>query len=317
MSTSVVSAIQQYFTSDRLHKFMPAIRIKTVTYRFHPTLYGVIFFGMLTALLIGSINHNNNLGYLLTFLLSSMFLVSIMLTYRNLRNITVSGGNGRPVFAGQTTRFNIHLQAREGKRYGVVAALDHHHRQQLNLTHNLAASTQLALPAKSRGILQVNRIFLSTSFPLGLFTWRTEAPVSLSCLVYPTPIAGPLHTETGTGSDEDQHQQERSKGKDFSGLLAYKPGDTPRQIHWKSLAGGKGLHSKFFEEQTSGSSLFSLQDIPGKDLEFKLSRLCQMILTADARGIPFGLRLGSQLLEPSQGAPHTSSCLKALSLYGQ
>ncbi len=316
MNKSVGSFIERYFSPAGLQRYTPAIRIKGVHYGFHPTLYGVIFFGMLIALLTGSINHNNNLGYLLTFLLSSMFLVSILLTYRNLQGIRVSGSNGKPVFAGQTTRFTIQLQAVEGKRYGVAASLDHSHQELLDLTHNLAAGAQLPMVTVTRGILEVHKLFLSTSFPLGLFTWRTEVPLALSCLVYPKPLSGLLQTEASTGSNEEQ-RQELTKGKDFSGLLAYKPGDTPRQIHWKSLAGGRGLHSKFFEEQTSGSSIFSLQDLQGRDLEFKLSRLCQMILTADARGMAFGLRLGAQLIEPAHGAAHTSSCLKALSLYGR
>ena len=46
-----------------------------------PTFYGFVYLGMVLALLLGSINYNNNLGYLLTFLLGGLLLVSLRQTY--------------------------------------------------------------------------------------------------------------------------------------------------------------------------------------------------------------------------------------------
>ena len=47
-----------------------------------PTRQGFLFAIVLGIMLIGSINYNNSLGYLLTFLLASVSVVSILYTYR-------------------------------------------------------------------------------------------------------------------------------------------------------------------------------------------------------------------------------------------
>ena len=93
---------------DILLHLAPAWTLSGRRYRFHPTLYGLLYAGMIAALLVGSINHNNNLGYLLTFLLGSMLLVAVRSGWRNLREITVTGGRARPVFAGREARFDLH-----------------------------------------------------------------------------------------------------------------------------------------------------------------------------------------------------------------
>jgi len=49
-----------------------------------PTRSGIIFGLILMAMLIGSINYNNSLGFLLTFTLVGLGLVSILHTFRNL-----------------------------------------------------------------------------------------------------------------------------------------------------------------------------------------------------------------------------------------
>ena len=42
-----------------------------------PTRHGVIFIALVLSMFLGSLNYNNNLGFLLTFLLGSIAFVSI------------------------------------------------------------------------------------------------------------------------------------------------------------------------------------------------------------------------------------------------
>ena len=64
-----------------------------------PTRYGFVFILVLFAMLLGSMNHNNNLGFLLTFLLSGMALVSILHTYRNMIGLEILSVAATPIFA--------------------------------------------------------------------------------------------------------------------------------------------------------------------------------------------------------------------------
>ena len=57
--------------------------------------------------------------------------------------------------------------------------------------------------------------------------------------------------------------------------------------------------------------------IPGRDMEWKLSRMCDMVLKAHAMNADYGLRLPDQAIPPEKGERHRHRCLKALALYGK
>ncbi len=280
-----------------------------------PTFYGLVYLGMLAALLLGSINHNNNLGYLLTFLLSGLLLVSIRRSWRNVHGIEVGGGPAPPVFAGTEARFALQVRGRGEEHYGLLFALDAAWPSSVDLPAGSEVLVELALPASTRGQLLCRDLQLSSSFPFGLVECRRHLAVHLSCLVYPRPIASAFVGAT-VGDELEQGLSTRSLGRDFSGIAAYRPGDSLGRIHWKGFARGQGLHVVEFEEQESGGALFSLKRLPGTDLEYKLSCLCHMVLSAAAQGRRYGLDLGGLRIEAARGAPHRRRCLEALALYG-
>ena len=61
--------------------------------------------------------------------------------------------------------------------------------------------------------------------------------------------------------------------------------------------------------------MFSLASLPGTQVETKLGRLCHMIVTAESRGLNYGLALGDSLIAQAKGVAHRNTCLKALALY--
>src|SRR5665647_1647431 len=72
-----------------------------------PTRPGLAFAMALIVMLIGSINYNLSLGYILTFLLASMALVAILHTFRNLVHLHITPGRVEPVFAGEIAWFEL------------------------------------------------------------------------------------------------------------------------------------------------------------------------------------------------------------------
>lgn len=298
----------------RLTRVMPYLRLNRDT-GIKPTFYGFVYLGMLGALLLGSINHNNNLGYLLTFLLTGLLLVSIRQTWRNVRGIEPASCQAQPVFAGSEARFALFLQAQGQNRYGVEFALDRDRPRQVDLQAGQESRLELLLPARRRGLLQCSQLFLFSSFPFGLFECRRIIPLQCSCLVYPRPVNSPF-IAAALGDALKEGVDRRSAGLDFSGISPYRPGDSLTRIHWKSLARGQGLHVTEFDEESSGGALFSLEQIPGADLEYKLSCLSHMVLSAASQGLRYGLQLGALRLEPNRGTRHKQRCLEALALYG-
>ena len=72
-----------------------------------PTGVGMVYALMTFAMLLGSMNYNNNLSFLLTFLLIGLGFVAMHQCQRNLVGLEVSFAGTEPVFAGQVARFQV------------------------------------------------------------------------------------------------------------------------------------------------------------------------------------------------------------------
>ncbi|MHB8810545.1 MAG: DUF58 domain-containing protein [Desulfobulbaceae bacterium] len=285
--------------------------------RILPTRYGFIFLAMLAALLLGAVNHNNNLGYLLTFLLGSIAFVSIFHTRRNISCLDPVSVRARPVFAGQEALFEITVKPAPGNCPALSLQFAGGEPTIVNLRPGDKSPVRVALAAGQRGLLRPGVLSVATTYPLGLFQARRMLPVLASCLVYPKPAPGPLISVPGPDDRESDGDAGGSGVEDFSGLEVYQPGDPLQHISWKSYSRGQGLYSKKFEGLRGRSMYFNPDALPGPDYEAKLSRVCFMILKADAMRIPYGLQLGSRITKPELGEKHKRQCLRDLALTGR
>jgi len=72
-----------------------------------PTAHGLVFGVILLVMLVGSVNYNNNLGLIFSFLIGAALLISILHSYRNLAGLGFRAGRVEPVFAGQRAGFAL------------------------------------------------------------------------------------------------------------------------------------------------------------------------------------------------------------------
>jgi uncharacterized protein (DUF58 family) len=285
--------------------------------RIRPTRFGLLFLGLLLALLLGSINYGNNLGYLLTFLLGSMALVSTGHTAQNLAGLTIQSARTTPTFAGQAALFELGLQGSARGHKGLIADLagSGSDTSPRDLRARETERISLRVPARCRGLLRPGPLVLACTYPLGLFEARCSLDLGLACLVYPRPSpnwAIPLSAQAGT----PEHRFDRSNGADdFQGLRNYIPGDALQRISWRASSRGQGLFTKDFAAP-SGSALFlDWNHADAADVEGKLSILCSGVLRAHETREKYGLRLPSQTIDPDCGSAHRQRCLAALALF--
>lgn len=278
-----------------------------------PTRPGWVFFGMLLILFLGSINHGNNLGFLLTFLLGGVVFVSIVHTVRNISGLEPAAVRAEPVFAGQDAFFAVTLPEVSGSRPSVVFRFPGGDPTLVHLGEG-GQTVRVMHPSVRRGELRPPLVTVATTFPLGLFRCWTHLPVKASCLVYPRPLDGPM-ISASTPTDGDRGGEYGGNGADdFAGLEAYRRGDPLQHISWKAFSRGQGLYTKKFEGRQGATLFFDPDNLPGLDPEEKLSRLCAMVLKAEALRLAYGLRLGDRLVEPGQGGSHKRRCLRELAL---
>ena len=84
-----------------------------------PTGYGMLYLTVLGAMLIGSVNYNNNLGFLLTFLLGSLGLTAMMHTYSMLYGLRLVSATAMPVFAGESVDVDLRVADVDQPRTGL------------------------------------------------------------------------------------------------------------------------------------------------------------------------------------------------------
>lgn len=285
-------------------------------YRVSLTGSGLVFFGMLAALLIGSMNHNNNLGYLLTFLLGSMALMSVLHAFRNLAGFKVTSIQAAPVFAGQSATFRVTVSTGGQACPGISFSLPGGKPAEVSLEEESRQIVSVRCPAVKRGLLEISALETATAYPLGFFRIRSIVQVKGSCLVYPKPVPGPLVTASGPGDSESEGETGGAGVEDFSRLAAYERGDPLQHISWKAYSRGQGLYTKKFEGQQGRTLYFDPGILPGKDLEMKLARVCFMIVKADAMRLVYGLKIGGKVIPPGNGGSHRRRCLSELALFG-
>src|SRR6202451_1875882 len=72
-----------------------------------PTPQGFLFGLTLFVMLLGSLNYANSMGFMLTFLLFSLVVISMNAAHANLLGLELVAASAEPVFAGETARFHL------------------------------------------------------------------------------------------------------------------------------------------------------------------------------------------------------------------
>ena len=280
-----------------------------------PTKRGLFFAVAMFVMLIGSLNYNNSLGFILTFLLASLSIVAILHTYRNLLHLRIDVGHITPVFCGDNVHVPVILDnSHHSERFSV--RLDFPEQQTLftDIAANHWIRVEPTQHSHSRGRHQLDRFTISTIFPLGLFKAWAHAQLNMQYLVYPKPDnQNELPRETLyhfnlTG--------DRGKGcDDFAGLRNYQQGDSMRHVHWKTLAREQGMHTKQFGGDRAEELWLDWESLSDLDTEARLSRLTRWVLDAETMQYSYGLRLPNQQIPIGHGTSHRHRCLEALALY--
>ncbi|MNR88105.1 hypothetical protein D3C72_190350 [compost metagenome] len=286
-----------------------------------PTRAGLIFGVMLLVLFLCSINYSLSLGFALTFLLAACAIITMHLTFRNLAYLHLSPGRSTAVYAGEVAQFTLHLHNRRlYDRYAIrlafiadgVPGIAHF----TDIASDATSELTLSTPTIQRGWHAAPRIRLDTSFPLGLLqAWAYWQP-AMQVLVYPQPEVDspPLPLTTGTQSDG----RGSAGHDDFAGIRAYQAGDSVRHMAWRQIARSNdgALVTKQFEGGAASELILDLSSLPPTmDVEHKLARMTSWVLMAEARSLPYALRLGHVYLPPAAGPNHQAACLQALALY--
>ena len=280
-----------------------------------PTQAGLLFGMALVTMLIAATNYNNSMGFLFTFLLVGVGLMSMLHTYRNLVRLTFRAGHAAPVFVGEQAQYTLYIDNPSSvPRFALTLSLDAGAPTYGDVPAQGVTHLVVSHLATRRGYMPMGRCTISTRFPVGLFCAWAYIDLAMQCLVYPAPARPqplpPLHRS------EYARGQTRAQGaEDFVGLRQYVAGDSPRHIAWKHAAHDGDLLTKQFAGEGHMQRWLTWDDVVSRDVETRLAVLCRWVLSTHAEGVPYGLLLPNTEIMPAWTPAHRDACLTALALY--
>jgi len=284
-------------------------------FQLRPTGHGLIFMLILIAMTAGALNYNNNMAFILSFLLGGIAGVSIVRTYQNLTGLLILDATVRPVFAGQSAVFELQVQAQGPPRFAVSFRFAGSEPVRRDIVADQGRRVSVKVAATVRGMLKPGPLLVDTRYPLGLFCCRARIPLAAHCLVYPRPIGAPLDALQNRSFSAGEGQAVRPGIEDFQGLRPYQPGEPVERIYWKAFSKGQGLYLKYFAQPVGTAIVLDWYAIGGGHTEQKLSFLCDAVLKAHRMNLVYGLNLPGTYIAPDSSAKHRQTCLEALALY--
>jgi uncharacterized protein (DUF58 family) len=281
-----------------------------------PTQLGVIYALALLAMLLASMNYNNNSGFALTFLLASLGLVAMFHCHRNLSGVVIEGITAGEAFAGAPLAVRVGC-ANPGAliRFGLSFECDEEHATLARLDPGGRELIEVGVPTRNRGLLRPTRLVVSTRFPFGLFRAWSWMHVPFEAVVYPRP-AGRQPLPPSQPSDRGSVVASRRGDEDFRGFRDYRPGDSPRHVAWKAVARGAPLLVKDLSGSGLTPRILELGDVTAPGIETQLSQITQWVLQLERENSSYGIALPAGRVPPGNGAEHRRRCLSALALHG-
>lgn len=294
-----------------------------------PTRQGFVFTLVLLAMLLGAVNYNNSMAYILTFLLCSLFLITILHTYKNLAGITINEAPVSNVFVddmaefplivdnrGQRLRLSICFLKVADNPWAIRSIVPDARLFSYHIAPDSLECVSLTRKAVKRGALKAGRVKVYTTFPLGLFIAWSYINMQQSCLIYPHP-AGNKSLPPSKLSGVAGMTGSTAGADDFKGLRNYRPGDSIKNIVWKIYAQQKGMLIKEFNGYGSNKLKLGWDDVAHMtDIEMKLSQLCLWVITADSKSFEYSLELPNMYVAGDHGEKHLHYCLSCIARYG-
>ena len=283
-----------------------------------PTFISAALLLAVSVLSLMAINFQNALIYGLSFWLLSLIVIAIFFTYSNLSGLTVRTIQSSPCFAGEKAVFELEVCCSEKqKKTAVSLGGKHEDMTTVDLLNHHSVHIRLSHSTKHRGLFKPDRLNIFSVYPIGLVVAWSYAALDMQSIVYPAPV---LHGEDenvqGLSDQLEQGLEVINGSNDFGGIRDYRPGDSPKHIHWGAYAKTGKVYSKTFVDYANHDLWLEWDKLTMPGIETRLSHLCAKILQYHQEQQIYGLKIPGEIIQPLSGDAHKNTCLTALAFYG-
>jgi uncharacterized protein (DUF58 family) len=279
-----------------------------------------------------AVNTGNNLLYLVLAMLLSLILASGFLSEWGIKGLTIKRTLPPYIFA--STPCSILLQVTNNKRYLPSFSLELEEEVDGENKGGLAylfrvgprkTQTQVyRLSFPRRGVHRLQEPHLLTRFPFGFFIKGTRTKDTREVLAYPQLLPREeFLPEQAHGDERSRSRPQKGRGEDIFAVREYLPGDTSRDIHWRSTAKRAQTMVKEYERPGTKKVHIVLDtSVPKEATAADLALFEQGVSKAASlayhlllkQDFLVGLSLGSEVIPAQGGDAHLHRMLRALAL---
>lgn len=279
-----------------------------------PSGRGVTFLATVVVMVLTGATYDNNLVFLLAFLLFAVFVVAMLQTHNNLKGVRIEFIGAEEAFAEENQKLLFSLQKKRTRsKSGLrVRTRSRQFRTVMSSLQNMKAdaltkSVFIEVRSSQRGMFPLPEIYLETFFPLGLFrAWKIFRPQG-ELTVYPKPEGSQdLEAIESDGGELETGLRAAPTG-DFGELKGYQTGESYHQIAWKAYARSGQLYSK-----VHWGAEHRHYRIPWVR---SLGQMSRWIVKAAEEDASFEMEMPTFKIPPGRGPEQARLCLRALAAY--
>ena len=285
------------------------------------TLGGLVF--TLGALAVGfaAMNTGNNLLYLVLGSMLGFITVSGWLSEQAISGLHIERRIPSAITVGQPMRLAYRVRNLKKRLPSLaVEILEEGLPESAFLAHVPAGGTADARSTNSfvrRGIYPLGTVTLSTAFPFGMFLKQRDIHIPGEVVVWPRsnrPVRAP---SSGGGRVPRLGVSARGAAGtmgEYRSLRPYRPGDDPRDIHWRSSARLREPVIREYERDGAETRWICLDTRaePTDAAEVAVEVAASLVARAIAEARPVALAAGDVVLEPGEGPGQLGRVLDVL-----
>ena len=184
-----------------------------------------------------------------------------------------------------------------------------------------STSMTYSVPAYRRGLQSFSALDVTTQAPFGIFRTRRKIEITTRVLVYPEVRKLNRLALIDRQPAAQQSRPRAGLGSEVIGVRPFRPGDSPRHVHWRSVARMQHLMSKeFADEAHPGVTLvldlfqhpYSPSTTKHTPFEWSIKAAASIAEYAYRRGYPLHVVADSTMLPPPPGPVSWSGLMQYL-----
>jgi uncharacterized protein (DUF58 family) len=260
------------------------------------------------------INYQNNLILAMAYLMFVVLVLAILVGYSNMNGLTIQFKSAHSHYSPISPQLDFVINPKKD-----CQSLQFIYSQQTILTQEIIKKRTcltVSLPHAERGRYAIKKFKILSQYPFGLVSVWSYMNLKHTVFVYPEQLPPKANSMNAINSGSEKGNVKRRNGTDeFEFLAIHQQGMSLQRVSWKHYAKTQQLMIKEFEDLSAEQRTFDFANLMGTT-ESRLSQLSYLVTQANVKGQAYSLKLDGKMFTYNKGTEHLTTCLEALSCYG-